>query len=222
MARLFVTQREMDLFSDLTKEVIKDVVGQKIYYFPISILKSDSHDLYEEAVNKVFENPIEIECLVQWMPEEVRTNQFGTENFYSIEVYVHYRDMLDKGIDIAEGDFFSYGSIFFEITSAIFISNIYGQVEYKTGIKLVGKQARKSQILAPTFGPTSEGSSDPGAVQEEFAQQRGHDTNKHGETNDKRALIEKDVLEKPITGPKEVSKKGRKGSKSNSSSFYND
>ena len=33
MARLFVGQKEIDFFSDLTKEVIKDVAGQKIYYY---------------------------------------------------------------------------------------------------------------------------------------------------------------------------------------------
>ena len=30
MARLFITPREQDLISDLTKEIMKDVVGQTI------------------------------------------------------------------------------------------------------------------------------------------------------------------------------------------------
>ena len=31
MSRLFVGQRENDFFADITKEVIKDVAGQKIF-----------------------------------------------------------------------------------------------------------------------------------------------------------------------------------------------
>ena len=115
MSRLFITPREINFLNDVAKELVKDVVGQKIYYYPISSDKTKVHAVYEEAPDKIFENPIEIECLAEWTPEEIRTNQFGTEEYYSIQIYIHYRDILDKGIDINEGDFFSYGSIFFEI-----------------------------------------------------------------------------------------------------------
>ena len=117
MSRLFITQREVDFISDITKEVIKDVIGQKVYYFPISEIKSNVHDVYEEAPEKVFDSPIEIEALVKYQPQEVVSNLFGTEEKYTIEVYFHYRDLLDKEIEIREGDFFSYGTIFFEVFS---------------------------------------------------------------------------------------------------------
>ena len=80
MARLFITPREIDFISDVTKEIVKDVIGQKIYYYSISVLKTKVHTVYEEAPEKVFENPIEIDALVNWTPEEIRTNRFGYEN----------------------------------------------------------------------------------------------------------------------------------------------
>ena len=220
MSRLFITPREVNLISDLTKEVVKDVIGQKIYYYSISITKTQVHEVYEEAPEKIFENPIEIDALVTWTPEEVRTNKFGSEEYYGIEVFLHNRDMLDKGIEISEGDFFSYGSIFFEITSMRWDKQVYGQVEFKTGVKLVGKQARKSLFTAKILGPTSEGESDPGATQETFVQQRGFNRNRLGETGDKRALQDNGVLESPITEPKEVSSKG--DSTGSGSSFYDE
>jgi hypothetical protein len=64
MARLFITQRELNFISDITKEIIKDVVGQKIYYYPVSEKKTKSHPVYNEALKKFYDNPIEIECLV--------------------------------------------------------------------------------------------------------------------------------------------------------------
>lgn len=44
MARLFVGQREADFFADLTKEVIKDVAGQKVYYYTIREDLSNVHE----------------------------------------------------------------------------------------------------------------------------------------------------------------------------------
>ena len=35
MARLFITPREIDFISDVTKEIVKDVIGQKIYYYKV-------------------------------------------------------------------------------------------------------------------------------------------------------------------------------------------
>ena len=94
MARLFITPREIDFINDVAKEIVKDVVGQKIYYFPISEIKSDIHDVYEEAPNKVFENPIEIDAMVKYEPQEIRANYFGSEEFYTIECYLQQRDLL--------------------------------------------------------------------------------------------------------------------------------
>jgi len=61
MARLFITPREIQLINDWTKEYIKDIVGQFIVYYPISILKTRVHPVYDEAVQKIFYNPIKIE-----------------------------------------------------------------------------------------------------------------------------------------------------------------
>lgn len=200
MSRLFITKREIDFISDITKEVIKDVVGQKIYYYPVSVVKTKVHDVYEESENKIFENPIEIEALVQFTPEEVKTNIFGHEEIYKLEVFIQHRDLLDKKIKCKEGDFFSYGSIFFEVLTATFVDNIFGQTEHYTGIKLTGKQARKGQINMPALGPTSEEYSDTDAVQQEFTQQRGFETDSDGnDTGDTRALTEK--IGEPLTGP---------------------
>ena len=74
MARFFLTEREINFINDIGKEVVKDVIGQKIFYFPISETKTKIHDVYEEAPEKIFENPIEINCLVKYSPQDIRAN----------------------------------------------------------------------------------------------------------------------------------------------------
>jgi|TARA_X000001382_G_scaffold127039_3_gene114369 hypothetical protein len=208
MGRFFITPREINFINDIAKEIVKDVIGQKIYYFPISEIKSKVHDVYEESPDKVFENPIEIDCLVKYQPQEIRTNRFGSEEYYTVEAYVQSRDLLDKGIEVLEGDFFSYGTTFFEVIKGPASDVIFGQIEHKTYITITGKQSRKGQFISKIFGPTSEEYTDSDAVQETFVQQRGAKTNKEGVTGDVRELQKNGVLDSPITGPKEVSSKG--------------
>jgi len=226
MSRLFITRREINLINDLGKELVKDVVGQKIYLFLISEEKSDIHGIYEESPNKVFENPIELDVLVKYLPQEIRTNKFGSEEYYTIEAYVQNKDLIDKGIDIREGDFFSYGSVFFEVIKIPDSDTIFGEIEYKSFVTITGKQARRGQFEAHIFGPTDLSYSDPDAVQRTFAQQRGFANNQLGPTADSRDLQKTGVLTKPISGPAEVSPRGSGGVPSDlgepGSAFYDE
>ena len=219
MARLFITPREINFINDIAKEVVKDVIGQFIYLYTISETKTLVHDVYEEAVDKIFENPIKLDCLAEYQAEEISTTRFGSEEFYTIDIYVQSRDLIDKEIEILEGDFFQYGGIFFEIIKVPLSNVIYGQIEYNGYVTLTGKQSRKGLFLSQVLGPYDEGYSDPEAIQETFVQQRGFAENSEGETGDVRELQKRGVLDKPITGPAEVSPKdgGKAGS-----TFYGD
>ncbi len=215
MPRLFISPREIDFFNDIAKEITKDIVGQVIYYYPISIEKSDTHPVYEEAIRKVFENPIQIECLVEWNPSDITTTRFGHDATANISVWIQSRDMIEREIELREGDFFTYGSQIFEVTTVRTFRNIYGQVEFDDGIELRGKQARKDVFAVIAQGPTEESFSDDDAVQDTFKQQRGlTDT-------DERNLVENEVLEAPdITEPAEVSPRGTKSPSKAKSGFY--
>ena len=97
---------------------------------------------------------------------------------------------------------------------------MFGQIENGQYITVSGKQSRRGNFVAKVFGPTSDRYNDPDAIQETFVQQRGFKENRLGETADIRALQENGVLDKPITEPKEVSKKG--DDTNAGSSFYGD
>lgn len=219
MSRLFITPREINFLNDVAKELVKDVVGQKIYYFPISELKSKVHDVYEESKDKIFDNPIEIDALVKYMPQDVTTDRFGSEEYSSIEAYVQSRDLLDKKLELFEGDFFSFGEKFFEVIKAPEATTLFGQIEYNGYTTITGKQARKGQFISEIFGPTSESNLDSDAIQDTFYQQRGFKNNQQGETGDVRELRKRGVLDDPITGPKEVSSKG---SNKSGNGFYDE
>jgi len=217
VARLFITPREIDLISDLQKEMNKDIVGSKVYYYSVRDDVTEVHDIYEEAIEKIFDPPIEIDARVEWIQREIVTDRFGHEGRSTINVWIHYRDAIDRDISIREGDYFSFGDNYFEIVNSKYDSIIFGQVEHVTGYILIGKQARKGQINKIPLGPTEELFTDGDAVQEVFRQKRG--VNKHdGDlTGDVRELQKDGVLDSPISSPRVVKKVGSK-----KSSFYGD
>lgn len=221
MARLFVTPREQNFISDITKEVIKDVVGQFIYYYPISEVRTKTHVVYNEATQKIFDNPIKVDCLVGNNEMTVKTADGTVDYGYQIEAYIQWADLVDKDFDISLGDFFQFGGIFFEITKVQWMRNIYGQPDHVDGYQITGTKARQGLFKSIIEGPTDYVNNiEEGAIQTEFFQQRGLESNEEGPTLDVRKLQENGVLEAPIDGQREVSAKGDPEKKGNA--FYDE
>lgn len=203
MARLFVTAKEIDFMSDLTKEITKDVIGQVIYYYKPRVDLSNSENIYDEMTERVFDPPVEIDCTVQWNPSEKSTDRYGHQALSSIEIYLHYRDLIDRGIVVEEGDFFQFGDTFYEMTTVNTDKIMFGLVEHITGYKVIAKQARKGLIDKPHNGPTGEEYLDEGSVQETFTQQRGNSGK-----GDKRQLVSDGTLDSPIGSAQSIKKVG--------------
>ncbi len=212
MSRLFITQREQNLISDLTKELFRDVVGQVVYYYAISEVKTRNHEVYNESPDKVYDTPVELPALVGSPKTEVKTNIFGPEVLQKLEVFLHYRDLLDVGVDVNAGDFVRWGDTLYEIVNIERLRNVYGHAEQLDGFKLNCVQSRKGQLDAPQVGPSDVGYSDENAVQKEFEQTRGAKEQGGEPTGDRRELQDNGVLEPPVTGAKKVVDDGSKGS----------
>lgn len=222
MARLFLTPRELNFISDITKELVKDVVGQKLYYYAVNENKTRADDVYNEATTKVFDGPIVLDALVDSVfQSDTKIDQFGVDQQFKIEAYVQWRDLVDKGLSLAVGDFFSFSDVFYEVTEMMVMRNIYGMPEHKDGVKLIGIKARDGMFKAPLIGPTDIGRPEADAVQTTFYQQRGQATNAEGVTGDTRVLQSEAIVGPPVTGAKEVSPRGDTEG-SGHSSFYDE
>jgi len=146
MSRLFITDRELKFISDINKELIKDIIGQSVIVHCISEEKTKIDELYNEADVKISDNPIEIECLVNWQGSATTTTKFGVDKIFTIEVYLHQDDLNDKNIKLREGDFVEYSGLFFEVTSLGQPDLIFGMGENKVMTKAICKSARKGQF----------------------------------------------------------------------------
>ena len=185
MSRLFITSREIHFVNDITKELIKDVIGQYIIYYPISVLKTNIHPVYDEAVEKIFENPIKLDAIVGQPEKEKRYNQFGMENNTKLEVLVQSRDLIDKQMEIFNGDFFVYDSQVYEILDNVDMNNIFGEGEYAVCIKITAQSVRSGQIDLPTFKQLIQDGKNymSAEVERTFEQQRGLPDDTQGNNN---------------------------------------
>jgi len=196
--------------ADISKEFIKDIVGQYIVYFSVSILKTQVHPVYDEAVEKIFENPIKLDVLANQPERSAKWDLFGTEGDTSLELYVQTRDLIDKGVSVSSGDFFIYGDEVYEVMNAIDTDNIYGQAEYDKTIKVTGKLSRIGQFDIDSFKELLSQSETfkTSQLEKTFVQQRGLPETEEGITNDKRQMRERlgdDMAEIALgEGPRKV------------------
>lgn len=234
MARLFITPREQQLINDWAKEFIKDTVGQYIFYYPISILKSDVHPVYDEAIVKMFDNPIKLDALVGQPSRDLSVGSFTVENTTTLEVYIQARDLIDKGFQPDPGDFFVYGDEVFEIMNAMQVGDTFGQAEYTVYWKLTSKLARSGRFDLPQFKKLLRDKKvfEESQVQKTFEQQRGlAETDSEGATGDRRQVRErlKDDMA-PVAlneGPRKVNSEDEEDTsdttgQDSASSFYNE
>jgi hypothetical protein len=187
MARLFITEKELQYHAEIAQEVIKDVIGQKVYYYAVSPIKSNVNDTYNETIEKIFDGPIIVDALCGQPEWENISDSHGSYLKGKIEVLFQGRDLFLKKIRLCEGDFITYGNHSYEIVSYVPMNNMWGQEEHDRSFKAVCTTARPGRFDPSQFlAPSSEGL--PNGSQREFVQQRGLTATKEGITNDIREM----------------------------------
>ncbi len=79
--------------------------------------------------------------------EPVQTaTKFSIDTIYSLEVYFHIHELLDRNITPREGDFCKFGTILYEIEKLQQPQITFGQIDRKIMIKATCRVARNSQL----------------------------------------------------------------------------
>ena len=141
---LFVGKKEKDLVKQVNDEIIERVVGQTIIYYPISLEHTNFHDLYGEAIQKSFLNPVRVYAMVKWNSQNTTATPLVVDRVEKISVSFHKRRLVeDQDLFVREGDFIQYGDNFYEILSLTEPVWLYGQVESSFEINAECVRARE-------------------------------------------------------------------------------
>ena len=144
---LFLGKKERDLVKQVNDELIERVVGQAIVYYPIDVSSTNYHNLYGEAIEKNFLPPIRVHALVSWKGIQTLNNEaIGLDKLSQISVHFHKRRLTeDQDLYVREGDFVSYGDIYYEIMSLSEPRQLFGQIDHK--LEIVASCARAREGL---------------------------------------------------------------------------
>lgn len=146
---LFTGKKEKDLVKQVNDEVIERVVGQSIVYYPISLEHTQFHEIYGEAVQKNFLDPIRVYAMVKYNSESTTTTPLGVDRIEKITVSFHKRRLTeDQNVFVREGDFVQYGEHFYEILTLSEPNWLYGQVESRFEITAECVRAREGLFNA--------------------------------------------------------------------------
>ena len=128
---LFAGKKERDLVKQVNDELVEKVIGQTVFYYPISIEHTDYHPIYGEAIEKNFLNPIRVYALVEWKGYETETTNLGVDRLSKITVNFHKRRLTeDQDLFVREGDFVLYGENFYEIVTLNEPKQLFGQINH--------------------------------------------------------------------------------------------
>jgi len=146
---LFLGEKERNLIKQVNDELIERVIGQGIFYYPISIEATNYHSLYGEALEKTFLSPVRVYALIMWEGYETETTNLGIDRRPSIIIHFHKRRLTeDQDLFVREGDFVRYGETFYEIVTLNEPKQIFGQSAYKMEIEAKCIKARKGTFNA--------------------------------------------------------------------------
>ena len=142
---LFLGKKERDLVKQVNDELIENVIGQQILYYPIDMETTNFHDMYGEAVQKTFLSPVRVMALVKFENEETSYLEgIGIDSDATISVQFHRRRLIeDQNLFVREGDFILYGKTYYEIVKLSEPRKLFGQVDQTFEIVATCKRARK-------------------------------------------------------------------------------
>jgi hypothetical protein len=126
---LYGENRDVSLFRHLNRELLNNIVEQKVGYYKI-VLDRTPVNLYGEATKKTYNNPVLLNCLIERGDTAPLTNEFGMDITRNMK-FRFLRDDL-AGIDLStelspDGKGFNY-NIYPEVGDVILWNNDYYEV----------------------------------------------------------------------------------------------
>lgn len=148
MGKKFVTQKELSFIERVNRELIQRVVGEDVRYYEFLPEQSQKNDLYGESIRKTWAPPVEINALVLWDSPGVSFTKMTADTKYTLEVYFHTQELIDRDVSPKEGDFVECAGVFFEIMSVNQPQIVFGHLDQRIMTKCMCTPSREGQFQA--------------------------------------------------------------------------
>jgi hypothetical protein len=147
-SQLFLNQEERNFQKNIADELVEYVIGQTILYYPIDPVNTKYHEIYGEAIDKVFLPPIKVNVFVDFEDNDTKTGKYGPDRRSKITVHFHKRRLnQEQDLHVKEGDFIYYNDEFHEIVKLSENDELYGDIQFKVAITATCVKSRQSNFF---------------------------------------------------------------------------
>jgi len=111
---LFGSQKDFNVLTRIGRELLKDIVEQEIGYYKLS-LDDTQANIYGEATDKVFLDPIKLNCFITRGDQVIDVDEFGPDLNREASFAFIRQDLVDANTVPEVGDIVFWHEDYYEV-----------------------------------------------------------------------------------------------------------
>jgi hypothetical protein len=112
---LFGRQRDISLFTTITRELMGDVITQQIAYYKLKLDETISN-IYGEAANgKFYYEPVLLNCIIERGNQEFPESDLGVDFTWTVDFKFLREDLIEASVVPEVGDIIMYYDNYYEV-----------------------------------------------------------------------------------------------------------
>lgn len=113
---IFGSQRDWSIFTGINRELLSNVIEQEILFYKLSLEDTPSN-IYGEATERVYWEPLKINCLIVRGDQTTTTDEFGPDLTRTTEFNLLRQDCIDTGLEPEIGDIIRWSENYYEVSN---------------------------------------------------------------------------------------------------------
>jgi hypothetical protein len=116
---IFGRDRDVSLFRNINKELLRDVITQQCAYYKFRLDETKVNIYGESAGVKYYNEPVLLNCLINRSDQEFTSGDFGVDHNQNIEFYFYRQFLQDANLVVQPGDIIQYYEDYFEVHDVV-------------------------------------------------------------------------------------------------------
>ena len=125
---LYGGQRDVALFRNVNRELLKNIITQEIAYYKIGLTET-TVNLYGESSEKFYNDPVLLTCLITRGDQSYNDDDFGPDVKRDVSFAFLRDDLVDLGLVPEDGDIVSWQESYYEIHQIVENQLVLGKSE---------------------------------------------------------------------------------------------